>query len=648
MVSAKSSSSKKGSKKAPGPSKSTITKKTSTLTLESLGVTKKPVRPLTQMHRNLSHLLVQPDSNSRSTPSTAKGKEKETVDHEVDDKLWVEQFAPMTEAELAVHKKKIADVRGWLLDALDGGPNGRLRKYRRVLALTGPAGVGKTATIRVLAKELDLEIIEWKNGRDENYDEDDEYGDYESMSLKFQNFLDRAASYRTLAFAPSSSTPNTENSSTTPPNKKRQLILIEDLPNIFHPTVRDAFHTSLVAFATSEEPPACPIVFIISATGARGEAKDERGYYARSVIDDGLDVRSVVPPQLFNSPYFMEIQFNPVAVTIMRKAISVLMDRIFSLPTYESHAKPSKEAVDIIMETSQGDIRSAMMALQFACIVDLPTKGKGKAKGKKSKSVRGVLEAMTRREQSLALFHIIGKLLYNKRYGDPGDDEEPPRKTLYAESPADTSLLSLYIHQNYTQYCDTIEECEDLMDNLTIVDTISEGDVWPYNTSLLPHAFQTLALGTLHALPSPVIRRGQKNYKPEFFDVLSRSRQARAGIADALGWLDQQRTEVGISGGWSDTAVVCEAGTLLRALAESGRDPSIPPTYDSFATLHFWSKSKNPLLADEDDPGEMNVSAVIEEEATNRRRGVMFSPSQVDDGGDGLQGGWLSDDDIEE
>lgn len=53
------------------------------------------------------------------------------------------------------------------------------------------------------------------------------------------------------------------------------------------------------------------------------------------------------------------------------------------------------------------------MALQFACIVKLPSNKKGKNKSRGDTKV--VLEAVTRREQSLHLFHLIGKVLYNKR-----------------------------------------------------------------------------------------------------------------------------------------------------------------------------------------------------------------------------------------
>jgi len=72
---------------------------------------------------------------------------------------------------------------------------------------------------------------------------------------------------------------------------------------------------------------------------------------------------------------------------------------------------PSKEILDIIVESAHGDIRSAIMALQFACIMELP--GRKKKKDEAKSTI--ILEAVTRREQSLALFHLLGKVMYNKR-----------------------------------------------------------------------------------------------------------------------------------------------------------------------------------------------------------------------------------------
>lgn len=45
-----------------------------------------------------------------------------------------------------------------------------------------------------------------------------------------------------------------------------------------------------------------------------------------------------------------------------------------------------------------------------------------------------------------------------------------PVQTLYASTPIDASLLGLYIHQNYTQYCSSIEQCSSLVDNLSWTD----------------------------------------------------------------------------------------------------------------------------------------------------------------------------------
>ncbi len=40
--------------------------------------------------------------------------------------------------------------------------------FQRILALTGPAGTAKTTTVRILAREMDFEILEWRNAIGEN------------------------------------------------------------------------------------------------------------------------------------------------------------------------------------------------------------------------------------------------------------------------------------------------------------------------------------------------------------------------------------------------------------------------------------------------------------------------------------------------
>lgn len=107
----------------------------------------------------------------------------------------------------------------------------------------------------------------------------------------------------------------------------------------------------------------------------------------------------------------MHISFNPIAPTLMRKALQALLSIRF--PSPRTAQQLSKDILDVIVESSNGDIRNAIMALQFACLVELPRKKKGK--NTTGGDARIILEAVTRREQSLALFHLIGKVMYNKR-----------------------------------------------------------------------------------------------------------------------------------------------------------------------------------------------------------------------------------------
>lgn len=52
-----------------------------------------------------------------------------------------------------------------------------------------------------------------------------------------------------------------------------------------------------------------------------------------------------------------------------------------------------------------------------------------------------------------------------------------------------------------------------------------------------PVDFHLLVLGTQHSLPTPVERRGQKTFKPDYFDVAAKERDAWDGVRDVRTWL---------------------------------------------------------------------------------------------------------------
>ena len=69
----------------------------------------------------------------------------------------------------------------------------------------------------------------------------------------------------------------------------------------------------------------------------------------------------------------------------MMKALQALLERL-SADSLEKHL--SRDVLELVSETSNGDIRSTLMALQFACIAPLRLKS-GKSKTKASRSSAG-------------------------------------------------------------------------------------------------------------------------------------------------------------------------------------------------------------------------------------------------------------------
>ncbi|EIN04674.1 P-loop containing nucleoside triphosphate hydrolase protein [Punctularia strigosozonata HHB-11173 SS5] len=596
-------------------------------------------------------------------------------------------YAPKTVEDLAVHKKKVEDVRHWLMEALDGGPSGRLRKYRRILALTGPAGTGKTAVLRLIADELGVEILEWRNSvidgarwrEDQDYGNVDRWTDHgESLTDKFSSFLARAGTYGAIfsELQPSKlSTPGSQASNTqvsasglATAQKRRQVILLEDLPNVLHQGTQEAIHGALRTFVRSEAQLRTPMVVIVSDAGVRGEDVDdtgqgESGGYWRSRSHSTLDVRTVLPSDLLNGPYVTQIAFNPIAPTLLKKALQALLGA--ACAHNKAAGRVSKDVLDLIVQTTNGDIRSAVMALEFACtaeVISETTSAKKRRRGhNKHTDQRGVFEAVTRRESSLALFHLLGKVFYNKRKGDapsgnaskadaareaeldarlanpsplPAHLAAHERRAsrvdvplLYADSPIDSSLFSLYVHQNYTQFCETMEECDGVADILSLVD-VGNSMVRQAN----PHRFHLVALGTLHSLPSPVPRRGQKLSKPLYFDNLHKERDCRSAVEDVRHWLDAL-----VPGRWDPVDVATGLGAVVEARDGHGFE-GLPLSHRLFSKMTF---TRGAVLSSEltdGDDGGFPLGDVTEEGAL---RGRSTSQERV-------MHGWLEDDEIEE
>ncbi|BGO95909.1 hypothetical protein NBRC10512_005496 [Rhodotorula toruloides] len=590
----------------------------------------------------------------RAPAANGKGKGKAVEMEEATDEegvldLWVDKYAPRDRDDLSIHARKITDVEKWLTESFtltSSDPNPKLAKYRRVLVLSGPAGAGKTATVKALANEMGAEIVEWKEGTNVDYANDDAR---ESLVHRFSSFLARAGMASALDFGPDPSDPSSSTSSATPSAKvedgsspSRRLILLEDLPNVSHYPTKLALRSAINQYLTSPRVTS-PLVVIISEAMARPGDDDGGGagwLNGNGRRRESLDARSVLGIEILNHPACREISFNPIAPTIMRKALVRMLDRAYSSPNPPlTAARPSQATLDLLIAHSSGDIRSAVMSLQFlttegtgdATSFGAGAKGgkakKGVKKGKKRKrgdvsggedadsstsyggkeKVKQLLQFVTARESSLFIFHALGKVLYNKRWGQSAEDDkkdlgrtgilqerqsdklpkhlrkqwtrEPSKvdpDVLFAEAPLDTDVFLSYLHHNYPPFTNEIEECSGIMDALSESDALmtlqGEGEEAYRRLPLTSlYAFQVSVRSTLLNLPSPVPRRKQVLRKSELWETLKLRRQNEEGLDEIGGkeglWREEKRSVVAERVPWMGVIKPKDANPFLLDLA---------------------------------------------------------------------------------
>lgn len=116
----------------------------------------------------------------------------------------IDKIAPNDKTNLAVHVKKVSQVEEWLMSNV-------IRSDKvSMLLLSGPTGSGKTETLKVLCKHLNIEMSEWINPPDNDNEEIKSAG----QTIKFTEFLVESSRYRSIFDTAS-----------------KKIILIEEYPN---------------------------------------------------------------------------------------------------------------------------------------------------------------------------------------------------------------------------------------------------------------------------------------------------------------------------------------------------------------------------------------------------------------------------------
>ncbi|XP_069127183.1 cell cycle checkpoint protein RAD17-like [Argopecten irradians] len=446
--------------------------------------------------------------------------------------LWSDKYAPTNQGDLAVHKKKIGDVEAWIQTHLKAQA-----KLPPILILTGQAGTGKTATIKVLSRELKCDVQEWSNpvGSDRVWKKKDEfstdvyqYGDIktESQLTQFQHFLLRANKYNKLDIFGDN-------------NTEKKLILVEEFPNVFY---RDAsaFHDTLRKYSHVGK---CPLVFIVSDSTSRDSSSTERLLF---------------PKTLQQELHIDNISFNPIALTSMTKVLTRIATKESSQGVHK-FTVPTHAVLESIAMSSAGDIRGAINTLQFACLKDtkdlLPSalvKGKqpvkkqrGKSKSKTSDQKDSDLAAIGGRDTSLFLFRALGKILYCKR-DDPSTHPDAPKLPVHLQEHHRDPLIvnpeevvekshlsgdyfSAYLHQNYMEFFTDLDDMARASQYLSDADHLT--DDWASRSVLQHYAASVATRGIIHAnsararFSSAGSGLGWKPlHKPQWYTAMKQSR----------------------------------------------------------------------------------------------------------------------------
>lgn len=298
-----------------------------------------------QQKKKLLPLLRQPQISSPSPPDLALP--------------WTRKHSPVNSTGLAIHSKKVAEVSTWLRSVYEG------RSRKRVLVLKGPAGCGKTATLEALALEGGWEILEWVNpmsggGGLEGATDSARWklttNTGEGFASIFDDWLFRGGTWNCLELCGSSNITESIPSDSS----RRQLLLIEDLPNLSHLGTLSSFRTAIRSYLALPSPqpgsrnkPVPPLIIIVS------EISEVIGSPTM-----GVSVHKIFGPQILSHPLLSEIQFRKVARTLLIKCMEEVLRREGYTNLF------GKDVLEALAEC--GDLRSAVNALEILVL------GKGK------------------------------------------------------------------------------------------------------------------------------------------------------------------------------------------------------------------------------------------------------------------------------
>ncbi|EFA07969.1 Cell cycle checkpoint protein RAD17-like Protein [Tribolium castaneum] len=339
-----------------------------------------------------------------------------------------QRLAPKTVPDLAVHSKKIAEVEHWLqnnvCDNKNNSPNAKF------LLISGPPGSGKSITIQVLCKKLSIDITEWVNPLDQDF----EVCRGANQVTRFVEFL----------------TESKWNSLFSTGNKK--VILVEEFPNTFlrncdefGPVLEECYYKGNY-----------PVIFVCTDTF------DNKINLSEKLFSEDVRVKYKIAT----------ISFNGCAPTLMKSALKRAQNLVQGNP--DLFKIPSQSTVTAIISTAMGDLKCALNQYYFAALLgtsDLPTIQTQKSGTKRKRDSSTSIQIMSR-DENLGLFHALGRVL-NPKLGENGrlacDFDR-----LVNEFTTQPGLFTGFLFENYLKYFGDLVDASQASENLSLGQTFLE------------------------------------------------------------------------------------------------------------------------------------------------------------------------------
>uniref|UniRef100_A0A2P2J5G0 Cell cycle checkpoint protein RAD17 n=1 Tax=Rhizophora mucronata TaxID=61149 RepID=A0A2P2J5G0_RHIMU len=309
------------------------------------------------------------------------------------DELWVDKYKPRFLEDLAVHKKKVQEVKMWFEERIRT-PKENIRN--QVLILTGQSGVGKSASIHVIASHFGATLCEWNTPTPTIWQEHLHTFNaglhYTSKLDEFVNFIEKIRKYGVIP------------SSLSLVSKPSIVLLIDDLPVTNGRAAFERLQNCLLLLIRSAKVP----TIILVTHNERAESAD---HMTRSMEELELSLENAGA---------CKVAFNPITNNSIKKTLTKICR--------EEQCNVTAEQIDLIAQASGGDIRHAITSLQLFCVE--PERGSNASllnytssyslgKADESNSlVSGSL--LFGRDETLSLFHALGKFLHNKRDTEAG------------------------------------------------------------------------------------------------------------------------------------------------------------------------------------------------------------------------------------